>query len=197
VAVAMTQDQIVRGFRSSFPVVSPTDEEFARFVSESYVEGMLALLMESGYSNLGKVCYISGSGGQPRSVYRDMKRQPGVHVVSYGSLFPPLWFLPGYRGLVRIDDPSKLFVIFDQVVSQSMAVVYIFDASLETSFLEAVKRLYKDPRDHSFGVKKDPGYLIYLVDEDRYDSPTGAVEFLSYNRSGPWKSKLFGAERDR
>jgi len=114
-----------------------------------------------------------------------MKRQPGVTVVSYRSVFPPFWFLPSYQGLVRIDDPTRLRDVFGQVVSQSMAVVCIFDGSLEASFLEAVKRT-NDQRDYSFGVKKDPGSLIYLVDEDRDDSPTGAVEFLSYNRSGPW-----------
>ena len=68
-----------------------------------------------------------------------------------------------------------------------MAVIYIFDASFESTFLEAVER---KPCDESFGIKKDPGYLIYLVDEDRDDSPTGAVEFLSYSRLGPWKSRL-------
>ena len=193
----MTQDQILRGFRSSFPVVSPTDKEFARFVSESDVERLLALLMKSGYSDLGKICYVLGTGKQPRSTYSELKAQNGVHVVEYRSLLPPgLRWLPSYRGLVRIDDPSKLFVIFDQVVSQSEAVVYIFDASLETSFLEAVK-CGKEPRDYSFGVKKDPGYLIYLVDEDRDDSPTGAVEFLSFDGSASWRSELFVAERDR
>jgi hypothetical protein len=190
VAVEMTRDQIIRGFRTDFPVVSPTDEESARFVSESDVEQMLAQLTKSGYPDLGKVCYISGSGGQPRCVYRDMKREPGVRVVSYRSVFPPLWFLPSYGGLVRIDDPSKLYVVFDQVVSQSMAVVYIFDASLEASFLEAAVKRENEHGDCSFVVKRDPGYLIYLVDEDRDDSPTGAVEFLSYDRSGPWKSEL-------
>ena len=192
----MTNDQIVRGFRSWFPVVSTTDEEFARFVFDSDVERTLALLMKSGYSDLGKVSYILGSGGQPKSTYSELKRQNGVHVVDYRSLLPPgLRWLPGYRGLVRIDDPSKLFVVFDQVVSQSTAIVYIFDHSLETSFLEAVKH-GKEPRDYSFGVKKDPGYLIYLVDEDRDDSPTGAVEFLSFHRSASWKSELLVAERD-
>jgi hypothetical protein len=152
--------------------------------------------MKSGYWELGKVCYVLGTGKQPRSTYSKLKAQDGVQVVDCGSLLPPgLRWLPSYRGLVRIDDPSKLRVVFDQIVSQSDAVVYIFDASLEASFIEAVKSR-KEPRDYSFGVKQDPGYLIYLVDEDRDDSPTGAVEFLSFDRSASWRSKLFVAETD-
>jgi len=54
VLILNDSNQILRGFRSSFPDVSPTDKESARFVSESDVERMLALLMKSGYSDLGK-----------------------------------------------------------------------------------------------------------------------------------------------
>jgi len=67
-----------------------------------------------------------------------------------------------------------------------MGTIYVFDASLEASFVEAVGHADAQ-RDQNFGVKQDTGYLIYYVDEDRDDSPTGMVEFLSYDESGPWE----------
>jgi hypothetical protein len=182
--------QIVEGFRSSFPLVSAADQESASYTSEQDVKQMLATLAESSYSSLGKVCYVLGSGGLPRSTYSHMEGLSGIHVVIAESVLPPgLRWIPSYRGLVRIDDPSRLCAVFDELSAQSKAVIYIFDVSLEAAFVDAVR--HRDAhRDCSFGVKQDPGYLIYLVDEDRDDSPTGMVEFLSYDGSGPWKSTL-------
>jgi len=135
---------------------------------------------------LGKVCYVRGMGHQPRSVYSQMERLPGIRVVNYESLLPPgLRFIPSHRGLVRIDDPSKLSAVFNELTAQSMATIYVFDASLEASFVDAVRHADAQ-RGQSFGVKQDPGYLIYYVDEDRDDSPTWMVDFLSYDESGPW-----------
>src|SRR5271166_1678548 len=64
--------------------------------------------------------------------------------------------------------------------------IYVFDVSLEAGFIHAVLHA-SERNDDSFGVKQDPGFLIYFVDEDRDDSPTGMVEFLSYHEAGPWK----------
>ena len=51
-------------------------------------------------------------------------------------------------------------------------------------------------RDNSCSVKEDPGYLIYVVDEDRVDSPTAMVDFLSYGTAGPWKTLFKGLADD-
>jgi hypothetical protein len=174
--------------------VSPADEEFADYVSEPDVEKLLATLAESGYSALGKVCYVLGSGKLPRSTYTQLNDLSGIHVEIAESLLPPgLRWLPSYRGLVRIDDPLRLLAVFDQLTDQSKATVYIFDTSLDAAFVDAVRQM-DTHRDCSFGVRQDPGYLIYLVGADRDDSPTGMVEFLSYGKSGPWKS-IIGERR--
>lgn len=182
--------QIVEGFLRFFPHVSAADQEFASYVSEHDVEQMLVALAGSGYSALGKACYVFGTGMQPRSTYSHMEGLSGIRVVNYESplLFGLRW-LPSYRGLIRIDDPSRLSAVFSELTAQSIAIVYIFDVSLEAAFVDSV--LHVDAqRDWSFGVKQDRGYVIYLVDEDRDDSPTGMVEFLSYGASGPWGSIL-------
>jgi len=180
--------QLVEGFRGSFPHVSAADREFASYVSQHDVELIVAKLAESGYSGLGKVCYVLGSGGLPRSTYSHLEGLSGIHVVIAESPLPRgLRWLPSYRGLVRIDDPSRLLAVFDELTNQSRASIYIFDISLEAAFVGAVRNM-DTHRDCSFGAKQDLGYLIYLVDADRDDSPTGMVEFLSYGGAGPWKS---------
>ena len=157
-------------------------------MSDHDVELILATLAESGYSGLGKVCYVLGRGKLPRSTYSHMQGVSGIHVVIAESpLARRLRWLPSYRGLIRIDDPSRLPAVFDELTDQSMAATYIFDISLEAAFVDAVRHV-DTHRDCSFGVKQDPGYLIYLVDADRDDSPTGMVEFLSYGGSAPWTS---------
>jgi len=119
-----------------------------------------------------------------------MEGLDGIHVVTYEHVLPPvLRWIPGYRGLVKVDNPSRLHTVFEALCAQSKAIVYVFDLSLESDFLHAARHVDAH-RDWSFGVKRDPGYVIYLVDEDRDDSPTSMVEFLSYNASGPWKKIL-------
>ncbi len=178
--------QPLDGFRSSFPTVTATDREFASYVSEDDVQTVVLAIVESGYARLGKVCYVRGMGHQPRSVYSQLERLPGTLVVNFESPLPRgLRFIPSHRGLVKIEDPSRLPTVFNDLTAQSMAMIYIFDASLEAGFIDAVRHA-RLQGDDSFGVKQDPSYLIYLVDEDRDDSPTGTVDFLSYDESGPW-----------
>lgn len=92
--------------------------------------------------------------------------------------------MASYRGLVRIDEPSVIVNVVDKLTEQSMVVVFVFDATLESSFLECVRNDKR--RDPGCGVKADPGYLLYVVDADRYDSPTGMFHFLSCGSDGPW-----------
>jgi hypothetical protein len=178
--------QPLDGLRSLFPVVAATHRDFADYVLEEDIQRVLDAIVEAGYSRLGKACYIRGMGHQPRSVYSKLEHIPGIRVVNYESLLPPgLRFIPSHRGLVKIDDSSKLPAVFNELTAQSMATIYVFDSSLEASFVDAVRHA-DARRDQSFGVKQDPGYLIYYLDEDRDDSPTGMVQFLSYDGSGPW-----------
>ncbi len=148
-------NQILQGFRNCFPRVSPAEQEFASYASEQDVEQMAASLAESGYSGLGKVCYVLGSGGQPRSAYSQLKGTAGIHVAIAKSLLPfGLRWIPSYRGLVRIDDASKLWTVFDEL-TVSIATIYIFDTSLEDAFVDAVRR--GTNLNCSFVVKQDPG----------------------------------------
>ena len=48
--------------------------------------------------------------------------------------------------------------VFDVLTDRSMAVTYIFDASLEGAFVDAVRHIDAH-RDCSFGVKQDPATL--------------------------------------
>jgi hypothetical protein len=58
----------------------------------------------------------------------------------------------------------------------------------QRSPIEAVRN--DDSRDQSFGVMKDGGYLIYLLDEDRDGSLTGMADFLLFDKSGPWRDLI-------
>ncbi len=188
-------DKITKGFQSYFKPAATTGWEVGQYTSEEVVYQILAKLEFSGYSKAIQVCYVFGSGGQPKSVYLEMGGQPGVRVVHFESLLPRgLRFIPSYRGLVRIDEPSSLGCVFMKVMEQASATTLIFSADLEEEFIASVRNIDKHT-DYSFGIKADPGYMLYLVDEDRDDSPTGMAQFLSYGTKGPWK-QLFEAGSD-
>ena len=73
----------------------------------------------------------------------------------------------------------------------STAITLIFDSAIEEAFIKSVQNIDKHG-DHGFSIMDDPGYMIYLVDEDRDDSPTGMVHFISYGAAGPWKEIFDG-----
>jgi hypothetical protein len=144
-------------------------------------------LESSGYPDLGQVCYLFGAGSHPKSSYTDMDSQIGIRVVVVESVLPRgLRFIPSYRGLVKIIQPRAMGDVFRKLAEQATVTALIFDARLKKAVVESVRNIDKHG-DHSFGTKADPGYMIYLVDGDRYDSPMGFVHFLSYGARGPWK----------
>jgi hypothetical protein len=186
----MNQSELMGALQSGFSPLE-TDDQRASFASESDVQQTLGALSDAGYGGAGAVCYVFGKGSKRRSFYSEMASMAGIQVTWYESLAPfGLRWIPSYQGLVKIDDPSKLPGTFHRIAFQSVAIVYIFDASLESSFVDAVKRYSKRGGDETFGVKSDPGYLIYFVDTDHDDSPTGMVDYLSFSRLGPWKGKI-------
>jgi len=133
-------------FKLEFPPATTTKREFARYATEYNVDQVLAKLGTSGYPELGQVCYVFGTGAQPRSTYVDLKEQPGIRVIQYQSLFPPLWFIPSYQGLVKIDMPNMLRNVFEKLAEQSKAVVYIFNATLEARFVERFRSVKQTSR---------------------------------------------------
>ncbi len=93
--------QPLDGFRSFFPTVTATDREFSGYVSEDDVKTLVLAIVESGYADLGKVCYVRGMGHQPRSVYSQMERLPGILVVNFESpLLRGLRFIPSFGGFL-------------------------------------------------------------------------------------------------
>lgn len=187
--------KIVEAFRHIVPEATTTCREIGSYATEDTIAEILGKLERSGYSGEGRVCYVFGMGAQSRSAYADLEVRAGISVVHYESILPRLLrFVPGYRGLVKIEEPSMLRVVFENLMESSTAGAYVFDAAHEARFVDAVRDVDKS-RDRSFGIESDPGYLIYLVDADRDDSPTGMVDFLSYGQDGPWKD-IFDAKGD-
>ena len=178
---------ITEGFRSYFPGTATTRREIGQYVSEEMIDRVILNLEASGYPSLGKVCYVFGAGSQPKSSFTELDRQTGVHVVHFESVLPRgLRFIASFRGLVKINEPSALGGAMRKLMDQATVTALIFDAAFEGAFVESVRNIDKHG-DHSFGIKADPGHMIYLVDGDRDDSPTGMVHFLSYGVDGPWK----------
>lgn len=185
-------DRLTESFKSYFGPSPTTEYEIGQYATEGMIDGVLSLLKDSGYHSRGQVGYVFGAGGHPKSSYTDMEGTQGIRVVFSESVLPRgLGFIPSYRGLVKADHPGALEGVFRKLMEQSTVIALIFDEKLETAFLESVRAIDVHG-DHSFGIKTDPAHLIYLVDEDRGDSPTGMVHYMAYSASGPWQELLIG-----
>ncbi|RIZ70863.1 MAG: hypothetical protein D0528_00680 [Methylococcales bacterium] len=139
-----------------------------------------------------KVCYIFGMGALPLSFYKKIEIMIGVEVVFYRTVLPPIlkflgFFIASYEGLVKIHNPLMLHGVFEILMSQSMVGLYIFDTEIETDFVNSVQNMQFK---YDFGVKKDEGYLIYLVDADNDRSDTGIIEIISFGRDCPSEIQL-------
>src|SRR3546814_4835098 len=81
---------------------------------------------------------------QPRGTYASLLGEACVEVVWESSVLPRgmrwLGFVASEAGLVKVLDYRKLPEIFARISTLSMAGIYIFDESLERSFVEEVKR---------------------------------------------------------
>lgn len=82
-------------------------------------------------------------------------------------------------GLVKVRDASALDEVFRRLCHLSMAGIYVFSASRERAFLDAVA-LYPASEHFDFGIKDDERYFIYLADADSSESATVIVEIVSY-----------------
>jgi hypothetical protein len=164
-----------------------TAREYSREIQEERFHYVLE--QASRAISEGKVCYIFGMGKHPKSTYTSLKNTEGVTVEWYGSLLPmylsPLRLvMASYEGIVKILDPGKLKDIFQRLSVMSMVGLYIFDANLESRFIEAVKtKKYSRYADEV--VKQDSAYFIYQIDADSLESSTGMYEIVSYGTDCP------------
>jgi hypothetical protein len=132
--------QLTESFRTYLRPASTTEREIGQYASEEGVDWVLSRLVASGYYHQGQVCYVFCGGKQPKSVYAQLAQQSGIYVTYCESILPRgLRFIPSYRGLVRIDDPSALGGVVRKLMEQSMVVTLIFDKSLEEGFVASVR----------------------------------------------------------
>jgi hypothetical protein len=170
---------------------SATEKTFDRGVTEKDIERVLSGLTNAFSIQSGQLCYALGFGDKPKTFYAELARIPGVEVVFCRSLIHwVLGFLrliaASYEGLVKINDPQKIKDVFFKMMNLSMVALYIFDAELEQEVIaEAKKSSFR--RAFDLGVPQDKGYIIYLVDGDSTQSPTGYLENVSYGSSAMWK----------
>jgi hypothetical protein len=84
--------------------------------------------------------------------------------------------------LIRIDDPSRLSLVFHTLLDQSMVGVYFIHESMQSELLRAASEALPT---QDLGVKVDPTYVMYIVDADNEESSTGIVEIISYGIGTP------------
>lgn len=171
------------------------NEAAERFVDRSTavenVERVLNCLTKALTLHSEKACYVYGMGAHPRSTYQKISEKSGVELVLCRSVLPGAWkffspIIASYEGVIKINDPYKLTDVFLPLMKLAMVGVYIFDASLKVDFVERI-RDGSGKKSYDFGITKDDGYIIYMVDGDSEESPTGYVEVINYGASAMWK----------
>lgn len=172
--------------RGSFGSYGWTKHEFHCDVTQPEVQTILAKLAGVDFGRDGKLCYVFGMGAHPRSSYSELAQLKGIEIVFTRSMLHPAlrvlqYFVASQEGVVRINHTSALPVVFEKLMNQAMVALYVFDARLESTFIDGARRL-RQTHDFSCGVKNDPGYLMYCVYADSDESSSGIVEIVSFGR---------------
>lgn len=147
------------------------------------VERRVSRLSELLQQKTGLLCYILGEGGMPKGTYERLSGMAGVTVVRQGGCMPQaLFFLRSIvaseRGLVRLDDVSTLPNVFDTLIEQSMAIIFVIPSDEGDAFVARSGERSRDSRfDH--GVRAVESHVVYLVDADNDESKTEVVEYVS------------------
>ena len=162
--------------------------EFEREAALEDVKRALQTISQASALLADMSCFVVGMGAQPKSAYEGLKRNSALEVISTRSALPSiLQFASGliasHEGIIKILDTGALMPTFLQLLHQSMAAVYCFSKGYDKAFIQAWSA--KSIKSYDFGVKEDPRYLIYMVDADNQDSPTGIVEIISYGVDAP------------
>jgi len=163
--------------------------EYNREVTYDEVEAFLENISNEKGLFENKSVFIHGLGSQPRSVYEQLKKTPGVRVVWYKSVlsgfFKPLsLFIASYAGLVKIVNNELLKDVFLRLSEKAMVGLYIFDASLETDFI-GITQKKNQFEDVDYQAKEDRSYFVYYVDADNFEASTGIYEIISYGIEFP------------
>lgn len=127
---------------------------------------------------------IVGMGGKTKSIYKALASNPDVILHWSGSILPNYLKLLGHlisseSGVIEVKGLNSLTDVFELVVEQSMAGVYVFPKNYLTTFVNGVaNRAAKNGFD--YGIKSFSDYFYYIVDADNFESSTGVYEIVSY-----------------
>ncbi len=119
-----------------------TLREYSKEIQEDRYQYVVKRISENIPS--GKVLYIFGMGKHPKSTYVNLKGMSGIEVVWYGSLLSGYMaflrvFMASYEGIVKVLEPIHASEVFNILSKMSMVGLYIFDKSLEHSFVQTIK----------------------------------------------------------
>jgi hypothetical protein len=168
-----------------------TEREFDQDVKIEEVNRVLSQLSAALKSEPGKACYVFGMGAQPESTYAELSRISGVNLIFCRSILPKKFSLlrfiiASYEGLFKIEDKLKISEVFLRLADSSMVGLYVFDNRMEHDFIKNVKK--ELPRtNYDFGIKEDDGYILYVLDADSDESPSGMIELVSFGKNAIWK----------
>ncbi len=128
--------------------------------------------------------YIYGTGKQTKQMYEGFETYQNVEVVWYdfilgGVLKILRFFVAGYAGLLKINDPKIIPKIFNRVAESSMAGIYLINENIENEFIQAVK----DKKGNLFEINEvivsnTNDYAIYIIDNDSLEFETGICEIV-------------------
>lgn len=143
-------------------------------------------------NNADYICVVYGAGAQPKSIYKDLKKLNGIRVLWFRSMLKSFWrifqyLIASYEGVIIIEKTDVLYNIFEILIHQSMASVYIIQKKNLNFFLEMLKISDIDLLNKLLAV--DNQAVIYTVDADNFESKTGIVETLTTGKKSLYTYK--------
>lgn len=169
----------LRAFAVSPNTFLEMDRESERHEVVARIRGIAGCLRNSHAVSV----VVYAMGAQRKSSIAVLSEITGVEVLWARSLIPaylaPIRLvIASYEYVARVDDMSRLEEAFLHALEHSMAALYVVAKDREDDLIRQMQVVQKRKK-YDFGVKRDPGYLIYMVDADSFEASTGIYEIMS------------------
>jgi hypothetical protein len=145
---------------------------FSRYneISVTKLESILMVLSTPGSLNLDDYdLLIYGGGGQSKSFYNNLSKDPGVEILWTGWSGPKwssfLSFIPGQAGLLKVLKQDRLKTLYEDLASHSVSDFYYVPRELTGKILNAVRE-YPTSHDPKKVLKNEISFLFMQCEMD-------------------------------
>jgi hypothetical protein len=164
---------------------------FSRYkeISVTKLESILMVLSTPGNLSLDDYdLLIYGGGGQSKSFYNNLSKDPGVEILWTGWSGPKwssfLSFIPGQAGLLKVLKQDRLKTLYEDLASHSVSDLYYVPKALSEKIKQSVMTA-PSSHDSKKTLENEMSFIYIQCEMDETVVSNGVENFLIDIAMGP------------